>query len=131
MIVDTSALMAIILGEAGFEDLDEVIVRSKHARISAGSFLECSVVLDRRLPPAQRQRLDALRAAYTLEIVPVTATQADLGRQAHERFGPGSGSAARLNFGDCFAYALAAETGEPLLFVGDDFTHTDITPALS
>jgi ribonuclease VapC len=68
---------------------------------------------------------------YAIAIEPVTVSQAELARRAHQRYGRGNDSKAKLNFGDCFAYALAREKNEPLLFVGDDFIHTDITPALS
>ncbi|HRW17438.1 MAG TPA: type II toxin-antitoxin system VapC family toxin [Dermatophilaceae bacterium] len=130
MIVDTSALLALILREPDFERIDEALNRASHPRMSAGTLLELGILVDRRLPPAQRARVERLLREYRLQIEPVTEHQAEIGRAAYELFGKGSGSRAQLNFGDCFAYALAAETGEPLLFVGDDFTHTDLTPAL-
>jgi len=82
---------------------------------------------------AVRERLDRIRRERGIslaEIEPVTEAQARIAREAYRDFGRGSGHPARLNFGDCFAYALARTTGEPLLFKGDDFTHTDVIPAL-
>lgn len=82
-----------------------------------------------RDPVASRRLDDPLREAQII-IEPMTEAQARIAREAYRDYGRGSGRLARLNFGDCFAYAPARETGEPLLFKGDDFTHTDITPAL-
>jgi ribonuclease VapC len=76
------------------------------------------------------RRLDDLLRVLDIAIESVTEEQARIAREAYRDYGHGSGHPARLNFGDCFAYALARVTGEPLLFKGDDFTHTDITPAL-
>ena len=76
-------------------------------------------------------RLDDLIAALEITIEPTTVQQGEIARRAYQRFGRGSGSPARLNFGDCFAYALSVTTGEPLLFVGEDFVHTDVVPAMS
>ena len=97
-------------------------------RISAGSLLEASIVLDARQPLRTSRRLDRLMADLRLDVVPVDEQQVNAARAAYRDYGKGSGHAAGLNFGDCFAYALAATTGEPLLFKGDDFTHTDVLP---
>ncbi len=76
-----------------------------------------------------RPRFDHIVEALGVQIVPLTARQAELARDAHRRFGRGSGHPARLNLGDCFAYALTADTGAPLLYTGSDFAATDVTPA--
>mgnify|MGYP001179647203 CR=1 FL=1 len=128
MIVDTSAVVAILLREPGSQALVDAILDAPTARMSAGSALELQVVASRRSGDPGRVAALTLLDDLSIEIAAVTAAQALDAGAAHCRFGRGSGSRARLNFGDCFAYALAAETGEPLLFVGDDFTHTDVTP---
>lgn len=97
--------------------------------MSAGGWIELSAVAVRRKIIPQPW-LDTLIARFGLIIEPVTSEQAHIGHQAYRMFGIGSGHRARLNFGDCFAYALAKVTGEPLLFKGDDFIHTDVIPAL-
>ncbi len=129
MIVDTSALMAILLDEPDQRELLYRLRISPLRRISAGSWIELTVVLARRGHPELLDRLTGLLVWVPLEIVAVSAEQASIGAEAYRKFGQGSGHRARLNFGDCFAYALAKATGEPLLFKGDDFVHTDITAA--
>lgn len=94
--------------------------------MSAATWVELGVVADRRLSEANRRRLDAMIDGLGIVLVPLSAVQARRARQAHRHYGPGSGSSARLNMGDCFSYALAIELDEPLLFVGDDFAHTDV-----
>jgi len=98
--------------------------------MSAANYLETAVVIDSRRGPVNSRNLDALIALADIEIVPVTVAQAQIARQAYRDFGRGSRHAANLNFGDCFAYALAKDTGEPLLYKGDDFIHTDVAPAM-
>ena len=93
-------------------------------------FPEAAIVIDAGRSPVASRRLDDLLREAGITIEPVTEAQARIARQAYRDFGRGSGHPARLNFGDCFAYALARETGETLLFKGDDFTHTDVSPAL-
>jgi ribonuclease VapC len=97
--------------------------------MSAGNWLEAAIVVDNRDDPVAAARLNDIRVALGIQIVPVTHAMADLGRLAHLQFGRGR-HPARLNYGDCFAYALAKETGQKLLFKGADFAHTDIEPAL-
>ena len=127
MIIETSALVAIANEEPGYLDLLDVFERSaSRLRMSAASYVETGIVLDRRGDPVLSRRLDELLDTYSVEIVPVTETQARIARNAYDDFGRGSGHPARLNFGDVFAYSLAAETGEPLLYKGDDFSRTDI-----
>lgn len=129
MIVDTSAIMAILLDEP---DQAEIALKLKSGfprRISAGNWIELTVVVTRRADPILRAKLDALLVLAPIEIAPVTTEQGRLGEQAYREYGQGSGHPARLNFGDCFAYALAKATGEPLLSKGDDFAQTDVIAA--
>ena len=129
MIVDTSALIAILLNEPGYEAFEESIAGDLFPRMSAASYLEAGIVVDARRDPVRSRMLDDFIAGADLAIEPVTAEQALIARQAYRDFGRGSANPAQLNFGDCFAYALAKSTGEELLFKGDDFTHTDVLPA--
>jgi ribonuclease VapC len=98
--------------------------------VSAANFLEAAIVVDVKRRPIASRRLDDLLDELDVVIEPVTEEQARIARTAYRDYGRGSGHPAQLNFGDCFAYALARATGEPLLFKGNDFAHTDITPAL-
>lgn len=127
MIVDTSALIAILRKEddaARF--IDALAVTSERKRVSAATFLETSIVVDSLRDPIASRHLDEVLNIAEIGIEPVTAQQAQIARAAYRDFGKGSGHPARLNFGDCFAYALAKATGEALLFKGDDFAQTDI-----
>ncbi len=126
MIVDTSALVAIISLELDGPLYEAAIEASRVNRISAATYLEVSIVIDRSPDPLVRRRLDDILAVGSFVIEPVTESQARLARAAYRDFGKGSGHRAGLNYGDCFAYALARELDEPLLFKGDDFRHTDI-----
>ncbi len=130
MIIDASALIAILRDEADAASCARAIEEAPRRRISAANFLETAIVIDGSRDPIASRRLDDLLREAQVEIMPVTETQARLAREAYRDYGRGSGHPARLNFGDCFAYALARETGEPLLFKGDDFAHTDVTPVL-
>ena len=127
MIVDSSALMAIVHGEPGAEELLRTAAEAT-CRMSVATWLEVSIVADSR-STAHGERLDKIIEALEIDIVPVSTRHGVVARHAHRRYGRGSGSAARLNFGDCFAYALSVESGEPLLFTGDDFGHTDVARA--
>ncbi len=126
MIIDTSALIAIVRQEADARFYELALESSPVNRISAATWLETTIVVDRLGDPLLSRRLDGLIAAARLVIEPVTASQARLARDAYRDFGRGTSHPANLNFGDCFAYALARETGEPLLFTGADFERTDI-----
>lgn len=126
MIVDTSALVAILKIEDDGPLYERAIERSPITRISAGTYLEASLVIDRARDPLVSRRLDEFLNEGAFLIEPVTASQARIARDAYRDFGKGSGHGAGLNYGDCFAYALARELNEPLLFKGDDFRHTDI-----
>jgi ribonuclease VapC len=130
VIVDTSALVAILRAEPEAAAFAKAIEEGAPCRMSAANFLEGAVVMDSCGDPVVSRRYDELIQTAQIEIEPVTASQARLARAACRDFGKGSGHQAGLNFGDCFAYALAKERGEPLLFKGDDFVHTDLTPAL-
>ena len=105
------------------------IERAPTRRISAANYLETAVVIDASRDPIASRRFDELVDVAELHVEPVTHDQARIARDAYRDFGKGSGHKAGLNFGDCFAYALAKSTGEALLFNGNDFRHTDITPA--
>jgi ribonuclease VapC len=126
VIIDTSALVAIVREEPDAPAYAAAIEESQVNRISAGTYLEVSILIDRAHDPLVSRRLDEILAEGAFVIEPVTTTQARIARDAYRDFGKGSGHRAALNFGDCFAYALARERNEPLLFRGDDFRHTDI-----
>ncbi len=130
MIIDTSALIAILRAEDDASDMAHAIERAQARKISAASYLETAVVIDASRDPVASRRYDELVDTAELRVEPVTHDQARIARDAYRDFGKGSGHKASLNFGDCFAYALAKSTGEPLLFKGNDFGHTDIMPAL-
>ncbi|MBA3449754.1 MAG: type II toxin-antitoxin system VapC family toxin [Chloroflexia bacterium] len=131
MIVDSSALVTVVREEPGFTTYLDALLRSPTNRVSAATFLEAAVVLDRLPNPRAGERYDVLIKRLDVITEPVTAAQARIAREAYRRFGKGTGHPARLNFGDCFAYALAKEFDEPLLFIGQDFGQTDIRPALT
>jgi ribonuclease VapC len=126
VIVDTSVIVAVLRGEPDAGAFEQVLARASIARISAATYVELGVVVDSARDPVQSSALDALLGAARVRVEPFTETQARLARSAYERFGRGSGHPARLNMGDCFAYALARDLGEPLLFKGNDFALTDI-----
>ncbi|MGH3551968.1 MAG: type II toxin-antitoxin system VapC family toxin [Mycobacterium sp.] len=128
MIVDTSAIVAIVLGETRSEDLAEILVDATAPKMSATA-VEVNAVLARRLRPEDQRRVERLLDVWEIELVPFDAEQAEIASKAYRDFGRGSGHPAGLNLGDCFSYALAEVTGEPLLYVGDDFVHTDVSAA--
>ncbi|MBA2918664.1 PIN domain-containing protein [Sphingomonas sp. MAH-20] len=128
MIVDTSALMAIIQQEPEQPAFIAAILSSSECSISAGSWVELGAVLGRRKPELAEEA-ESLLDKLGLSIAEVTTEQARIGHRAYLEFGRGRHEA-RLNFGDCFSYALAKATGRPLLFKGNDFVLTDIAPAL-
>jgi ribonuclease VapC len=130
VIVDASALIAILRAEPDASEMAHAIERARDRRISAANWLEAAVVIDGSRDPVASRRFDELVRAAELQVEPVTPEQTRIARDAYRDFGKGSGHKAGLNFGDCFAYALAKFTGEALLFKGNDFSHTDITPAL-
>lgn len=131
MIVDSSALIAILVNEEDGEALSRVLDGPQVVRMSAASYLETSIVIDRYRNAVLSAKLDDLILDADITIEPVTAEQARIARQAYRDYGKGSGHPANLNFGDCFSYALARDTREPILFKGDDFIHTDLRSALA
>ena len=128
MIVDTSAVLAVLFGEPDAERYERAIAETSHCRMSAASFLEAAIVLESRTGAQGGHELDLLLETAPIELVPVTPDHARAALRAWRRFGKGN-HAAGLNFGDCFAYALAEATQEPLLFKGQDFALTDIESA--
>ena len=130
MIVDSSALVAVIKREPDWLELSQRIEAADSLRISAASYLETAIVLDRLRDPVHSAGLDDLLLDLGMVIEPVTVEQAKIARQAYRDYGKGSGHPAALNFGDCFSYALAREKREPMLWKGGDFGHTDIRPAI-
>ena len=130
MIVDSSAVIAVLNQEEGWHDIDAALRQASRPQMSAATYVELGIVVDRLADPSVSRRLDRLLAAWGIEVLPFTPSQARTARAAHRDYGRGSGHQARLNLGDCFAYALAADTGQSLLYKGDDFGHTDIESAL-
>lgn len=129
MIVDTSALAAILFGEPEAALFIQALHDADRCLISAANFVELSIVIESQLGPEGARQCEALLRRAGIVIEPVTADQAYLARQAYLDFGKGR-HAAGLNLGDCFAYALAKSTSDPLLFKGDGFSKSDIVPAL-
>lgn len=129
MVLDTSALCAILFDEPERSAFTQVIEADPRRLLSTANLLEVSIVVEARFGEPGGRELDLLvhRAAITL--VPVESLHVDVARAAWRRYGKGRHTAG-LNFGDCFAYALAATTGEPLLFKGEDFDQTDLASAL-
>lgn len=130
MIVDTSAIIAILRGEDDAAVYARAIAAADVRRLSAASFLECGIVLDSQHDPIVSRGLDELIEEAEFVIEAVTERQARLARQAYADFGKGSGHPVGLNFGDCLSYALALDLREPLLWKGDDFGHTGVRSAL-
>ena len=127
MIVETSVLVAVLKHEDGWETLmQQALDDPSVKRVSAANYLEAAAVTDRTNDPVRMEALDTLMESLDAHIAPVTAIQARIARDAYRRFGKGSGHPARLNFGDCFAYALSVDANEPLLFKGTDFSQTDV-----
>jgi ribonuclease VapC len=129
MILDTSALMVILRREPEAQAFATAIADADSLRISAANYLEAAIVIDGSRNPIASRRFDDLLREAEIVIEPVTEEQARVAREAYRDFGRGSGHAAKLNFGDCFAYALARISREPLLFKGNDFIHTGVPQA--
>jgi ribonuclease VapC len=130
MIVDSSAIVAILKQEQDWRIFAASLDASEEISLSAGTYLEISVVIGRLNDPVMNRQIDELMEEFSILIEPFTEEQARIARQAYRDFGKGSGHRANLNFGDCFAYALARVKREPLLYKGDDFVHTDVRSAL-
>jgi len=130
MVVDTSALVAILLREPEADRFNRAIADASVRLMSAATRVELSFVIEGRYGDAGRADIERALNEAQIEIVAVTPQQAEIAIDAFRRFGRGR-HPARLNIGDCFSYALAKAIDQPLLFKGDDFIHTDIRPALS
>ncbi len=130
MIVDTSAIIALLLAEPEAASFAEALRGAPSRSLSGGTWVEVSAVLTHRFKPEAFVRLNEIMSILMIDVVPVTPAQAQIGFDAYRRFGRGGQSGAKLNIGDCFAYALAIDTGQPLLFKGDDFIHTDVKRAV-
>jgi ribonuclease VapC len=126
MVLDTSSIFAILLAEPEAGILSEMISKDQKRLLSAGTALELMIVLEARKGEAGGRELDLFLHRAKIDIVPFDGEQAEIARQAWRHYGK-SNHPAGLNFGDCFAYALAKISGEPLLFKGDDFNQTDIS----
>lgn len=128
MVLDTSALLAVLFDEPERRRFNELIAGAPVCRLSTASFLETGIVVETRFGETGGRELDLFVHRAGIELMPVDADQAEIARSAYRRHGKGRGPAG-LNFGDCFSYALSKATGEPLLFKGDDFSKTDIESA--
>jgi len=125
VIVDTSVVIAVLKNEQDAASLGAILSRSRDCRMSTVSYVEAGVVVDSNRNPVLSRRLDELLRDAEISVEPVTLNQARIAREAYRDFGKGRHRAG-LNLGDCFAYALAKEKGEALLFKGDDFCYTDV-----
>ena len=128
MIVDSSAVLAILFDESDSRRFASAIMEETPCRMSSATALETAIVLESRGGLSAGSELDRLLLRAGMELMPVTPEQFEIARAAWRRYGKGNHPAA-LNFGDCFAYALAKSAGEPLLFKGGDFSRTDIEAA--
>jgi len=130
MIVDTSALIAMISNEADGPKFALKLDEPEVVRMSSATYLETSIVLDAQRKASISAQLDDLILDLGIVVEPVTFEQARIARQAYSQYGKGNGHPAHLNFGDCFTYALARVKREPVLFKGDEFAHTDLRSAI-
>lgn len=126
MIVDSSAVLAVLFGEPEQVLIIEALERNTPIRMSAASYLEVAITLEHRDAPILERQFESFISDYSIIIEDVTRNQVVIGRIAYRAFGRRSGHPAKLNFGDCFTYALAADIQEPLLCKGNDFIHTDL-----
>jgi ribonuclease VapC len=128
MVIDTSALVAILMDEEERDEFIELIAAASARRISAATVLEAGIVMEARKGEHAGREMDLFLHRARVEVVAVDADQVEIARAAHRRFGQGRHPAG-LNLGDCFSYALARSRGESLLFEGEDFARTDVMPA--
>ena len=128
MVVDSSILVAILYNEPEARRFATMLIDAERVSISAANLLEAAIVVDQQAGPAAGRQLDMLLDRADIIVVPVTEQHVRIARQAYLEYGKGNHRAG-LNVGDCFAYALAKASGEPLLFKGNDFSHTDIEAA--
>jgi len=131
LIVDTSAMIAILFEEPDWETLRDAIKNAPSVRMTAPTLVELRTVVASRRNTTLTNGLAVLLSRFDVEIVAFDRELAELALAGYRQYGKGFHSRARLNLGDCFSYALAKATGEPLLFIGDDFSYTDIIPALA
>lgn len=129
MIIDTSAIIAILFNETDAKKYAQAIAQADSCRVSAATFVELAIVVEAQTKNSGSRQLDAFLRRAGITIDPVTEEQAHIARQAFTDFGKGRHPAG-LNYGDCFSYALAKASGEPLLFKGNDFKKTDIASAI-
>jgi len=129
MVIDTSALVAILLAEPEAPRLSRAIAEASAPIVGAPTVVEAAAVMMGRIGPGGEVLLDALLHRLKIEVVPMTATAADAARRAYARYGKGVGRPGVLNFGDCLSYGVAIDRGTTLLFKGDDFLRTDIAAA--
>jgi ribonuclease VapC len=125
MVIETSALVAMLTNEPEAERFEAAVEADPVRMMSTASYLEAAIVVEQRFGEPGGRELDLWLHRAGVDLVSVDAEQADVARSAYRRFGKGRNRAG-LNYGDCFAYALAKVSGEPLLYKGDDFAHTDI-----
>jgi ribonuclease VapC len=130
MVMDTSALLAIFLAEPERQQFLEAITQAGARYVSAANVLETGIVLEARRGEAAGREFDLFLHQAKLDVVPVDSDQIEIARVAWRKYGKGRHPAG-LNFGDCFAYALAKVLDLPILFKGDDFTHTDLPPVIA
>jgi ribonuclease VapC len=128
VVLDTSALMVILCNEPERHHFNEMIVAAQSRFISAGTYLETAIVAEARYGRKGIHHLKLFLTTASIEIAAFDKEQAEIASDAYYRYGKGR-HVAGLNYGDCFSYALAMQKGEPLLFKGDDFVHTDVSSA--
>ncbi len=129
MVIDSSAIIAILFDEPEAAAFLSRLAAVDVCRLSAASLVEVGLVLRRQGTSGQRLALDEMLRLFAIRIEPVTEQHAHQAIEAYDRFGKGTGHPAGLNYGDCFSYALAKQVGEPILFKGDDFSRTDLEAA--
>jgi len=130
MVIDSSAIITLLLGEPETTEFVAAIAAASSRLVSAATYLESAIVIVARSGPKAIEQLDRLLDDLEIEVVPFGRDQAILAITAYRQYGKGSGHAAGLNFGDCFSYSLAKLRDEPLLFKGNDFSHTDLGTAV-
>lgn len=126
MIVGTSVLLAVVLGEEEKDVFLQALENNAHAKMSVASYLEAHLRILRDDSPVLKETLQNLVSSLSIELEPVTIEQINMAIDAFNRYGKGRGHPAQLNYGDCFTYALAKSYSKPLLFKGNDFSHTDL-----
>ena len=129
MVLDSSALLSIYYDEDDADVLKEKISHARRLSLSTATLVEAVSAVTRRLGTESATKFETLLDELQIDIVPFDEAQSLLAREAYARYGRGMGHPAKLNFGDCFSYALAMHLGEPLLFKGNDFIHTDVLKA--